>query len=94
MTKPITHLIKSNICTYKNRGNIGSVVSLVSANATGMEITKTGVKLSYKRILVGTDGSVPSKYTYQAKWHFFPIPAAEVARLNALTGEKWQNKGW
>ncbi|MGM9842568.1 MAG: RagB/SusD family nutrient uptake outer membrane protein [Candidatus Limisoma sp.] len=62
--------------------------------ATGMEITKTGTKLSYKRILVGTDGSVPSKYSYQAKWHFFPIPADEVARLNALTGEKWQNKGW
>lgn len=62
--------------------------------ATGMQITKQGVTLAYKRILVNSDGSTPSKMSYLAKWHFFPIPETESARMESLSGDKWQNAGW
>lgn len=62
--------------------------------ATGMRITKSGNNLTYTRILVGTDGSSPSKMTYERKYHYLPIPLDEVVKLESQTGEKWQNYGW
>jgi len=62
--------------------------------STGMKITKNGVNLSYQRILINSNGSDPSKYSYLAKWHFWPIPGKEAARMESLTGENWQNPGW
>jgi len=60
----------------------------------GMKITRKGLKTEYQRVLVGSDGSTPSKMNYEAKWHFLPIPASEASNMEALTGVKWQNAGW
>lgn len=60
----------------------------------GMEIAKKGLSYDYKRFIVGSDGTTPSKMTYESKWHFFPIPSEEAARMESLTGDKWQNAGW
>ena len=60
----------------------------------GMKITKKGVKKTYERFLVGSDGTTPSKMNYEPKWHFLPIPADEAAKLQTLTGVNWQNEGW
>lgn len=62
--------------------------------ATGMRVKKSGRGYSYERFLIGTDGSYPSKLSYEAKWHFLPIPLSEVSTLEEKTGEKWQNYGW
>lgn len=61
---------------------------------TGMKVTRNGRQYIYTRFLVGTDGSYPSKLSYEAKWHFLPIPLDEVKTLEEKTGEKWQNYGW
>ena len=52
------------------------------------------IRYSYERFLVGSDGSMPSKLSYEAKWHFLPIPLDEVRTLEEKTGKKWQNYGW
>jgi len=62
--------------------------------ATGMKVTRKGLKYTYERFLVGSNGSAPSKLSYEAKWHFLPIPLNEVRTLEEKTGEKWQNYGW
>ncbi len=61
---------------------------------TGMKVTRQGRRYTYTRFLVGTDGSYPSKRSYEAKWHFLPIPIDDVKTLEEKTGEKWQNFGW
>ncbi len=61
---------------------------------TGMKVTRSGIRYSYERFLVGSDGSMPSKLSYEAKWHFLPIPLDEVRTLEEKTGKKWQNYGW
>ena len=61
---------------------------------TGMRITKNGNSFSYERINLGTDGSKPSKMSYEKKWHVYPIPANEAAVLEGTTGQTWQNAGW
>ena len=61
---------------------------------TGMKVTRSGIRYSYERFLVGSDGSMPSKLSYEAKWHFLPIPLSEVRTLEEKTGKKWQNYGW
>lgn len=61
---------------------------------TGMKVTRRGFNYTYTRFLVGTDGSYPSKLSYEAKWHFLPIPLDEVKTLEEKTGDKWQNYGW
>lgn len=62
--------------------------------ATGMRPIDNGAYPKYERFLVGTDGSYPSKLSYEAKWHFLPIPLKEATTLEEKTGEKWQNYGW
>lgn len=62
---------------------------------TGMSIKKKGLRKTYTRILIGTtDSSKPSKMSYEAKWHWLPIPAKEAALMETKTGVKWQNEGW
>lgn len=61
---------------------------------TGMKITKVGSDFKYERILLGTDGTNPSKMSYEKKWHVYPIPATEVSILEEKTGKIWQNAGW
>ncbi|SHE81476.1 Starch-binding associating with outer membrane [Mariniphaga anaerophila] len=70
--------------------------NIVEKFSTGMEITKNADNtFSYKRILVGTlDSSSPSKMSYERKYHWMPIPLAEVSKLETQTGQKWQNPGW
>jgi len=63
--------------------------------ATGMKITKNNDdSFSYTRFILGSDGSNPSKMSYEKKWHVYPIPANEAAILENKTGKKWQNAGW
>ena len=51
--------------------------------ATGMKITKSGINLDYERFLLYSDGTTPSKYSYEKKWHFWPIPGAdEIGRAH------------
>jgi hypothetical protein len=59
-----------------------------------MKVIKQGRLYSYERFLVGSDGSYPSKLSYEAKWHFLPIPLNDVKTLEEKTGNKWQNYGW
>ncbi|KXB51107.1 SusD family protein [Bacteroidales bacterium KA00344] len=61
---------------------------------TGVRITKEGDTFKYQRFVVGTDGSKPSKMSYEKKWHLYPIPISEVSVLNEKTGVNWQNLGW
>ncbi len=61
---------------------------------TGMKAIRSGLRVKYERFIVGSDGTTPSKLSYKAKWHFLPIPIAEVSSLENLTGESWQNYGW
>ncbi len=55
---------------------------------TGMRVIKKGIRDSYERFLVG------EKLSYQAKWHFLPIPLKEANTLAEKTGQNWQNYGW
>lgn len=61
---------------------------------TGMRAKRSGLKLTYERFIVGSDGSSPSKLSYKAKWHFLPIPIDDVSSLEDQTGDRWQNSGW
>lgn len=61
---------------------------------TGMRAKRSGLKLTYERFIVGSDGSLPSKLSYKAKWHFLPIPIDDVSSLEDQTGDRWQNYGW
>ena len=61
---------------------------------TGMRAKRSGLKLTYERFIVGSDGSSPSKLSYKAKWHFLPIPIDDVSSLEDQTGDRWQNYGW
>lgn len=61
---------------------------------TGMRAKRSGLKLTYERFIVGSDGSAPSKLSYKAKWHFLPIPIDDVSSLEDQTGDRWQNYGW
>ena len=61
---------------------------------TGMRAKRSGLKLTYERFIVGSDGSSPSKLSYKAKWHFLPIPIYDVSSLEDQTGDRWQNYGW
>ena len=61
---------------------------------TGMRAKRSGLKLTYERFIVGSDGSAPSKLSYKAKWHFLPIPISDVSSLEDQTGDRWQNYGW
>ena len=61
---------------------------------TGMRAKRAGLKLTYERFIVGSDGSSPSKLSYKAKWHFLPIPIDDVSSLEDQTGDRWQNYGW
>lgn len=61
---------------------------------TGMRTKRSGLKLTYERFIVGSDGSSPSKLSYKAKWHFLPIPIDDVSSLEDQTGDRWQNYGW
>jgi hypothetical protein len=63
--------------------------------ATGMRITKNSDdSFNYTRFILGSDGSTPSKMSYEKKWHVYPIPATEAAILESKTGNNWQNAGW
>ena len=61
---------------------------------TGMRAKRSGLKLTYERFIVGSDGSSPSKLSYKAKWHFLPIPIDDLSSLEDQTGDRWQNYGW
>ena len=61
---------------------------------TGVTIKKSGLRNTYTRFVVGSDGSSPSKLSYKAKWHFLPIPLNESSILQEQTGTIWQNQGW
>ena len=61
---------------------------------TGLRAKRSGLKLTYERFIVGSDGSSPSKLSYKAKWHFLPIPIDDVSSLEDQTGDRWQNYGW
>lgn len=61
---------------------------------TGVTIEKAGLRSTYTRFVVGSDGAAPSKLSYLAKWHFLPIPLNESSILEEQTGNKWQNPGW
>lgn len=61
---------------------------------TGMKVTRQGRRYLYDRFLVGSTGAAPSKLSYEAKWHFLPIPLSESTTLEEKTGVKWQNYGW
>lgn len=51
---------------------------------TGMRAKRSGLKLTYERFIVGSDGSSPSKLSYKAKWHFLPIPIDDVSSLSLI----------
>lgn len=60
----------------------------------GMQITLDGDKRIFKRFLLNSDGTNPSKMSYLSKWHHLPIPQSEAAKMEAITGDRWQNEGW
>lgn len=55
---------------------------------TGMRITRDGTDLTYTRIKLADRGTNADKYL------ILPLDAAEVQKMEALTGETWQNPGW
>ena len=55
---------------------------------TGMRITGEGTDLNYTRIKLADRGTNADKYL------MFPLSAAEVQKMEALTGENWQNPEW
>jgi hypothetical protein len=57
---------------------------------TAMVITKNVNSLSYNRRSISTT----PRGGWQNKDLLLPIPLAEVSRLEAVTGVKWQNPGW
>ena len=63
--------------------------------AVGMKITKKGLGRTYERFVINsTDGVIPTKLSYLAKWHFWPISATEASTMESKTGDVWQNAGW
>ncbi len=55
---------------------------------TGMKITKEGDSYIYNRIKLQERGTNTDKYL------MFPISLGEVSKIEALTGDDWQNPGW
>jgi hypothetical protein len=56
---------------------------------TGMRITKeAGNKYVYNRFKLQDRGTNADKYL------MFPIHLNEVSKMEAFTGENWQNPGW
>jgi len=61
----------------------------------GMKITKKGLGRVYERFVINSkDGVTPTKLSYLAKWHFWPISATEASTMESKTGDNWQNEGW
>ena len=55
---------------------------------TGMRINSLDGMLIYTRIKLADRGTNAEKYL------MFPLDADEVQKINALTGDNWQNPGW
>ncbi|MDR3309156.1 MAG: RagB/SusD family nutrient uptake outer membrane protein, partial [Tannerella sp.] len=55
---------------------------------TGMKITKEGDDFVYTRIKLQNRGTNADKYL------LYPIDQNEVAKMDAFTGQSWQNPGW
>lgn len=55
---------------------------------TGMRITKDGDNYIYNRIKLQERGTNTDKYL------MFPLSLSEVSKMEALTGDDWQNPGW
>jgi len=55
---------------------------------TGMKITKTDSGYTYTRFKLADRPTSADKYL------LYPIKQAEVAKMNAFTGDNWQNPGW
>ena len=70
---------------------------------TGMWIIKTGSSLDYKRFVIGDSWDITAgtwtntatpRQCYTNKYLIWPIELTESRRLEAATGNKWQNPGW
>ncbi|WP_352421158.1 RagB/SusD family nutrient uptake outer membrane protein, partial [Proteiniphilum sp.] len=55
---------------------------------TGMRITKDGDNYIYNRVKLQERGTNTDKYL------MFPLSLSEVSKMEALTGDDWQNPGW
>ncbi|MET3115188.1 hypothetical protein AAKU52_002934 [Pedobacter sp. CG_S7] len=55
---------------------------------TGINITKSGSDLSYKRFKFKNRNSSSDKYL------MYPIDKGEVDKMTNITGQNWQNPGW
>ena len=55
---------------------------------TGMRIARQGTNFTYTRIKLADRGTNADKYL------ILPLNAAEVQKMEPLTGENWQNPGW
>ena len=68
---------------------------------TGMWIVKTGTTFQYNRFVINDDFSTGTwtntgtpRLCYTNKYLIWPILLSESLRLEAATGNKWQNPGW
>jgi hypothetical protein len=55
---------------------------------TGMDITKSGDALTFKRF------NFPDRAAVGEKYLLYPIDKTEVNKMITLTGNNWQNPGW
>jgi hypothetical protein len=55
---------------------------------TGMRITKSGANYTYTRF------KLPERGTHTDKYLMYPISQSEVAKMEEVTGNIWQNPGW
>lgn len=54
---------------------------------TGMRITENGGDYTYERISF-------ERESYKEKLYLYPIPQAEINKMQSHTGTSWQNPGW
>ncbi|MDR1865337.1 MAG: RagB/SusD family nutrient uptake outer membrane protein [Bacteroidales bacterium] len=65
------------------------ILNETDAFVTGMRITKEDEdKYTYTRIKLQTRNTNGDKYL------MYPIPQSEVTKMEAFTGQSWQNPGW
>jgi hypothetical protein len=65
------------------------ILSATDGFVTAMKITKSeDENFTYERVKLNRRNCSDEKFL------LFPIDWTEVAKMNALTGEEWQNPGW
>lgn len=64
------------------------ILSQTDQLVTGMQITQNGSSLSYARF------GFNARNCSADKWLMYPVDQSEVAKMEDLTGNDWQNSGW